>query len=90
MSIWRKIFRKHNPVAPQKPGMVCCECGARIHKHELYTVLSVRHKNCKDPKGVGQMQIEDKHPHEEIVEMLEAFDETITATAQDSDQEKEE
>lgn len=38
---------------------LCCEyCHAAIHRHDKYTVVSARHKDCRDPKLVGQLPLE--------------------------------
>jgi 4-hydroxy-L-threonine phosphate dehydrogenase PdxA len=34
--------------------MRCDRCGGSIHRHDRYIVLVVRHKDCGDPRGVGQ------------------------------------
>ena len=69
MNILSRLFgRKRKPAGPEaSKGMVCCNCQAHIHKHELYTVLSVRHKNCRDPRGVGQLVIAESCEKPELL-----------------------
>lgn len=60
MNIFSRFFRRA-PKAPRpKPGLICSDCGARIHHHDNYTVLAVRHKDCRDPKRVGQLAIDEE------------------------------
>lgn len=47
--------RFRRPPKPAAPGRLCCsECGGGIHRHDRYVILSARHRNCGDPKLVGQ------------------------------------
>lgn len=40
-------------------GKLCCEhCHRPIHRHDRYTIVKVVHKNCSDPKLVGQKSLE--------------------------------
>ena len=48
--------------APRAPRITdgrlrCDACKGAIRKHEHFTVLAVRHKDCKDPKQVGQRSL---------------------------------
>lgn len=38
-------------------GLRCEDCRARIHKHDKYTVLAARHKDCRDPQLAGQQSL---------------------------------
>lgn len=55
MSIFRRFWRK----APAT-GMRCTECGKRVRKFEHYVILAAKHKDCRDPKMVGQKSLEVK------------------------------
>ena len=67
MKFWSKLFHRRTQVTDAKPGLICSDCHARIHKHELYTVLVVRHKNCRDPRGVGQLVIPESCEKPELL-----------------------
>jgi hypothetical protein len=55
---WNFEIRRARGAARVMDGRLRCEaCKGAIHKHEHYTVLSVRHKDCKDPKLVGQRSL---------------------------------
>lgn len=36
----------------------CVDCGAPIHRSDRYVILEVKHRDCRDPKGVGQLSLE--------------------------------
>lgn len=35
----------------------CVDCGAPIHRSDRYIILEVKHRDCRDPKGVGQLSL---------------------------------
>ena len=35
----------------------CSECGGSIRRHDRYVILSARHRDCGDPKLVGQKRL---------------------------------
>ena len=48
-------FRRLRVVKPVSSGKLCCsECGGSIHRHDRYVILVARHRDCGDPKLVGQ------------------------------------
>lgn len=58
MTFWQWLYRiSARRVRAQHKGMVCAECGCAIHKHDRFKVLEAKHRNCKDPKGVGQLAL---------------------------------
>ena len=42
--------RKPSPTKPAK-GLHCADCHQPIRKHELFKVVSARHRNCACPAG---------------------------------------
>lgn len=52
---WLHTLKMKKTKPPRPSGtMRCDKCGGSIHRHDRYIVLVVRHKNCRDPRGVGQ------------------------------------
>jgi hypothetical protein len=51
-------------VAPRSK-LHCADCGAAIRKRERYEILLARHRNCHDPKLVGQMSIPGATVHQQ-------------------------
>lgn len=51
---WRK------PPQVVKVKMRCVDCERGIHKHEKFIILAAKHRNCRDPKMVGQKSLEGK------------------------------
>jgi hypothetical protein len=45
--------------APKPPkGKLCCiDCGRGIHKHERYQIIAAKHRDCGDPKMIGQASL---------------------------------
>lgn len=56
------LFRRFFPKPPQvvKVKMRCVDCGKAVHKRERFQIVSVKHKDCHDPKLVGQKSLEGK------------------------------
>lgn len=53
---WLRNLRRKPEPAPK--GKLCCiDCGRGIHRHERYTILSAKHRDCGDPKLVGQTSL---------------------------------
>lgn len=56
MKLFAWLHRK--PAAPPPAGRMCCvNCGGSIHKSEKYRILAVAHRDCGDPKQVGQKSL---------------------------------
>jgi hypothetical protein len=57
-----KLFgwlRRTNAVTTTAPtALRCAKCGGGIHRHDRYRILAVVHRDCGDPKQVGQKMIE--------------------------------
>lgn len=52
---WLHTLKTRKTKPPRPSGtMRCDKCGGSIHRHDRYIVLVVRHKDCGDPRGVGQ------------------------------------
>ena len=48
-------LRRKQLAAPKQKGRLnCSECGGGIHRHDRYVILAARHRDCGDPKLVGQ------------------------------------
>jgi hypothetical protein len=60
-ALWRFLYRLSRAKLriAAGPHLVCVDCGARLHRGDKYTVLEVRHDNCRDTKLVGQMSLEE-------------------------------
>jgi hypothetical protein len=44
----------------QPAGKLCCEdCRRQIHRYDRYVIVSAKHRNCADPKLVGQQSFEE-------------------------------
>jgi hypothetical protein len=42
----------------RREGKLCCsDCGCQIHRHERYTILAAKHRDCTDKRLVGQMSL---------------------------------
>lgn len=55
---WLFLYRlSRKQVHARTRRMICMDCGAAIHRNDRFVVLEVRHKDCRDPKGVGQMAL---------------------------------
>lgn len=52
----------HRKPAPHPPAgtMFCVKCGGGIHKREKYRIITVEHRDCGDPKQVGQAVLKQK------------------------------
>lgn len=51
-------FRAAYRIAAHPDGKLrCLGCGAHIHRFDKYEITGVLHRNCKDPKLVGQMNM---------------------------------
>ncbi len=51
-------FRRRRVTTLPPPGRLRCEeCGGGIHRRDHYVILTVRHRNCKDPKLTGQQSL---------------------------------
>jgi hypothetical protein len=51
--IWQ-MMTEQKPEESDKPGLTCGDCGCRIHRFERFVILQAKHRDCKDPKLVGQ------------------------------------
>ena len=57
---WRLTIPEHwrrsrcPPLRPVAGKLQCTDCGGGIHRHDKYEILVARHRDCKDPKLVGQ------------------------------------
>jgi len=52
---WLHTLKTRKTKPPRPAGtMRCDKCGGSIHRHDRYIVLVVRHRDCGDPRGVGQ------------------------------------
>lgn len=40
-----------------KGHLVYSECERNIHRHERYTIIAVKHRDCADRRQVGQMSL---------------------------------
>lgn len=50
------VLPERAPKAPK--GKLCCiDCGRGIHKHDRYQILAAKHRDCGDPKLVGQASL---------------------------------
>ena len=58
-ALWNKFicsFRpRRRPKQDLKRHLVCSECERNIHRHERYTIIAVKHRDCLDRRQVGQM-----------------------------------
>ena len=56
---WLKaLSRRLQPVPISKRSGLCCsDCHAQIHRHDRYIITSARHRDCRDPKLVGQKSL---------------------------------
>lgn len=52
-----RFRRRRQPRPPVRQGLRCEECGGGIHRRDHYVILTVRHRNCKDPKLTGQQSL---------------------------------
>ena len=51
-------FRHARPSKPVQDGKLhCSECGGSIRRHDRYIILTARHRDCGDPKLVGQKNL---------------------------------
>lgn len=52
LRFWRK------PPPPMKQtGMRCIDCEKHILKREKFVIVAAQHRDCHDPKGVGQRHL---------------------------------
>lgn len=43
---------------PQQPGHLhCVTCGSQLRRGDRFTIISVRHCDCYDRRGVGQIPL---------------------------------
>lgn len=53
---WFRSLRAKPKISPK--GKLCCiDCGRRIHRHDRYQILAAKHRDCGDPKLVGQASL---------------------------------
>lgn len=50
----RRFRRAWNIARGSGNKLRCSDCGCQIHRYERYTIIEARHRNCRDPKQVGQ------------------------------------
>lgn len=55
-------MRKVRRLEPKRNRLVCVACSRAIHRHERYEIIVVRHRDCGDPKMVGQRSIAGMSP----------------------------
>ena len=41
----------------KRSGLCCSDCNAQTHRHDRYVILTPRHRDCRDPKMVGQKSL---------------------------------
>jgi hypothetical protein len=55
---WPARFRTLRVRKPLPDGKLhCAECGGGIHRHDRYEILTARHRDCVDPRMVGQKSL---------------------------------
>ena len=57
MKLFGLRIERYKPPAPLDGHLRCEECGALLHRGDHFTVLAVRHNDCKDRKQTGQMTL---------------------------------
>jgi hypothetical protein len=50
-------IERYTPPQPRDGHLRCEDCGALLHRGERFTMLTVRHNDCKDTRGTGQMTL---------------------------------
>jgi hypothetical protein len=53
----KKRLAGESPVKPGSGKLCCSECHGQIHRHDRYVILAARHRDCGDPKMVGQRRL---------------------------------
>lgn len=56
MKLFAWLHRKPAPSSETKT-LHCQTCGGGIHRHDRYRILAVVHRDCGDPKQVGQKRL---------------------------------
>lgn len=56
MKLFTWLHRKPSPTTAKT--LRCQTCGGGIHRHDRYRILAVVHRDCGDPKQVGQKRLE--------------------------------
>lgn len=53
--IYRLVARVRKSRAGDVPKvrLRCNSCGVHIHRHDRYTIVVAKHRDCRDPKLVG-------------------------------------
>jgi len=54
---WPARLRRRRPKPIFTGKLRCEECGGGIHRHDHYMIIAARHRNCKDPRLVGQQSL---------------------------------
>lgn len=58
MKLFTWFHRKPEPSLAAAKTLRCQTCGGGIHRHDRYRILAVVHRDCGDPKQVGQKRLE--------------------------------
>jgi hypothetical protein len=98
---WIRTLKTRKTKPPRPSGsMRCDKCSGSIHRHDRYIILVARHKDCGDPRGVGQKVLKlglepEPSANERLnrgIELLEKFEQkheldtkTNTTEAHDAD-----
>lgn len=54
---WRRFVPFLPKPTPKRNVMRCSKCQRPIHKRERYVIREVEHKDCSDPKLIGQLSL---------------------------------
>lgn len=57
IGFFRRFYRAWNSARSTGGKLRCSECGCRIHRFEKFEITGAKHRDCSDPKQVGQQSM---------------------------------